>query len=158
MQVWYYRMDTHWTSVPEHQQPGNQAFSCRIYTIDSYKKKTKKQKKAKKKERKPWKNSTPTPPERAARNSELCLSRSSQNHLQPPGQHSYKGPLNWFPDRCCLMEGLELAASPSFRQTTCKGNIRDGERKARVKNQRPPSCSQPLTARICDVISVTARL
>lgn len=31
----------------------------------------------------------------------------------------YKGPLNWFPDRCCRMEGLELAASPSFRQTTC---------------------------------------
>lgn len=31
----------------------------------------------------------------------------------------YKGPLNWFPDRCCRMEGLELAASPSFLQTTC---------------------------------------
>lgn len=33
---------------------------------------------------------------------------------------SYKGPLNWFPDRCCRMEGLELAASPSFLQTTCE--------------------------------------
>lgn len=30
----------------------------------------------------------------------------------------YKGPLNWLPDRCCLMEGLVLAASPSFLQTT----------------------------------------
>lgn len=32
----------------------------------------------------------------------------------------YKGPLNWLPDRCCLMEGLVLAASPSFLQTTCE--------------------------------------
>lgn len=32
----------------------------------------------------------------------------------------YKGPLNWFPDRCCRMEGLVLAASPSFLQTTCE--------------------------------------
>lgn len=30
----------------------------------------------------------------------------------------YKGPLNWLPDRCCRMEGLVLAASPSFLQTT----------------------------------------
>lgn len=40
----------------------------------------------------------------------------------PPGLHvrpqDYRGPLNWFPDRCCRMDGLELAASPSFRQTT----------------------------------------
>lgn len=35
------------------------------------------------------------------------------------GGEAYKGPLNWFPDRCCRMEGLELAASPSFLQTTC---------------------------------------
>ena len=34
-------------------------------------------------------------------------------------EQPYKGPLNWFPDRCCRMEGLELAASPSFLQTTC---------------------------------------
>lgn len=34
-------------------------------------------------------------------------------------ERPYKGPLNWFPDRCCRMEGLELAASPSFLQTTC---------------------------------------
>ena len=35
------------------------------------------------------------------------------------GERPYKGPLNWFPERCCRMEGLELAASPSFLQTTC---------------------------------------
>lgn len=40
--------------------------------------------------------------------------QSTSTEKQP-----YKGPLNWFPDRCCRMEGLELAASPSFRQTTC---------------------------------------
>ncbi|EPY81579.1 hypothetical protein CB1_000726025 [Camelus ferus] len=34
-------------------------------------------------------------------------------------ERPYKGPLNWFPDRCCRIEGLELAASPSFLQTTC---------------------------------------
>lgn len=34
------------------------------------------------------------------------------------GGKAYRGPLNWFPDRCCRMEGLELAASPSFLQTT----------------------------------------
>lgn len=39
-------------------------------------------------------------------------------------ERPYKGPLNWFPDRCCRMEGLELAASPSFLQTTC-GQRRD---------------------------------
>lgn len=44
-------------------------------------------------------------------------SRAGTVHVR--GGEAYKGPLNWFPDRCCRMEGLELAASPSFLQTTC---------------------------------------
>lgn len=42
-----------------------------------------------------------------------------QGQSTSTGERPYKGPLNWFPDRCCRMEGLELAASPSFLQTTC---------------------------------------
>lgn len=50
------------------------------------------------------------------------------------GGEAYKGPLNWFPDRCCRMEGLELAASPSFLQTTCaeRRGVRAGPPHARL--------------------------
>lgn len=34
------------------------------------------------------------------------------------GLSHYKGPLNWFPERCCRMDGLDPAASPSLRHTT----------------------------------------
>lgn len=43
---------------------------------------------------------------------------SQQGQSTSTEEWPYKGPLNWFPDRCCRMEGLELAASPSFLQTT----------------------------------------
>lgn len=144
MQVWYDWMVTHWTSVPEHHSLEIRPLAA-VFTLLTVTKKKKKPKKGN-----PEKTQPPTPTERAAWNSELCPSESSQNHLQPTGQHSYNGPLNWFPDRCCLMEGLELAASPSFRQTTCEENIQGGERKAGIKTQRPPSCSRSLTIRIRD--------
>lgn len=32
----------------------------------------------------------------------------------------YSGPLNWFPERCCLTDSFDPAASPSFLHTTCK--------------------------------------
>lgn len=32
----------------------------------------------------------------------------------------YIGPLNWFPERCCLTDSFDPAASPSFLHTTCK--------------------------------------
>ena len=42
----------------------------------------------------------------------------------------YSGPLNWFPERCCLMDSLDPAASPSFLHTTCRQRHteRDAER------------------------------
>lgn len=52
------------------------------------------------------------------------LGGSQAGTVHVHGGEAYKGPLNWFPDRCCRMEGLELAASPSFLQTTC-GERRD---------------------------------
>lgn len=33
---------------------------------------------------------------------------------------SYSGPLNWFPERCCLTDSFDPAASPSFLHTTCE--------------------------------------
>ena len=47
-------------------------------------------------------------------------SASRQGQSTSMEKRSYKGPLNWLPDRCCRMEGLVLAASPSFLQTTCE--------------------------------------
>lgn len=58
----------------------------------------------------------------------------------------YKGPLNWLPDRCCRIEGLELAASPSFLQTTC-GQVRQGVSGKLTPSPRtprpPPSAGSP---------------
>lgn len=117
MRVWHYWMVTRWTVAPEHHSLEIRPLAA-IFTLLLQKKKLGEKKQEK---RKPWKNSTPTPKEQAARNTELCFfSLHRIHHFQLPGWCSYKGPLNWFPDRCCLMEGLELAASPSFRQTTCK--------------------------------------
>lgn len=45
-------------------------------------------------------------------------SDSRQGQFTSVEEWPYKGPLNWLPDRCCRMEGLVLAASPSFLQTT----------------------------------------
>lgn len=45
---------------------------------------------------------------------------SKQGQSTSMEERPYKGPLNWLPDRCCRMEGLVLAASPSFLQTTCE--------------------------------------
>ena len=45
-------------------------------------------------------------------------SDSRQGQSTSMEEWPYKGPLNWLPDRCYLMEGLVLAASPSFLQTT----------------------------------------
>lgn len=47
-------------------------------------------------------------------------SDSRQGQSTSMEEWPYKGPLNWLPDRCCRMEGLVLAASPSFLQTTCE--------------------------------------
>lgn len=38
--------------------------------------------------------------------------------LSGPGCRGYSGPLNWFPERCCLMDIFDPAASPSFLHTT----------------------------------------
>ena len=46
------------------------------------------------------------------------LSLSLALSLSPSG--CYSGPLNWFPDRCCLTDSFDPAASPSFLHTTCK--------------------------------------
>lgn len=56
----------------------------------------------------------------------LSLSLSLQVSCWLP---SYSGPLNWFPERCCLMDSFDPAASPSFRHTTCK-------HRRRVKRRR----------------------
>lgn len=37
-------------------------------------------------------------------------------------QSCYRGPLNWFPESCCRMDGFDPAASPSFRHTTWTQN------------------------------------
>lgn len=37
----------------------------------------------------------------------------------------YSGPLNWFPERCCLTDSFDPAASPSFLHTTCKQTQRE---------------------------------
>lgn len=67
----------------------------------------------------------------AARPRQAASMYSAPRRKEPAARHqgqvhvrrgaAYKGPLNWFPERCCRMEGLELAASPSFLQTTCGG-------------------------------------
>lgn len=52
----------------------------------------------------------------------------------------YSGPLNWFPERCCLMDSFDPAASPSFLHTTCKpkqrGRSWEGKRKSETHRER----------------------
>lgn len=39
----------------------------------------------------------------------------------------YSGPLNWLPERCCLTDSFDPAASPSFLHTTCEQKRREEE-------------------------------
>lgn len=50
----------------------------------------------------------------------------------------YSGPLNWFPDRCCLTDSFDPAASPSFLHTTCeetRGKLRCAGREAERRDR-----------------------
>lgn len=47
----------------------------------------------------------------------------------------YSGPLNWFPERCCLMDSFDPAASPSFLHTTCKQKRREKLRREDMQKE-----------------------
>lgn len=55
------------------------------------------------------------------------------------GLPRYSGPLNWFPERCCLMDSFDPAASPSFLHTTCKHEQRWRERERQVERGKTKS-------------------